>query len=604
MDYKEFIEQTNRGWGTYNVLSLLSHVKLPYGFSIHLGFKDFSDGAMLREAFVGRKNPWDEHVTPGLRSWDGTYTSLRVEYRESVFTVESAVEEDQQYILVIPEKVGYRTPALSVEACLLWGKEGVIGKQDGRLFGQFPDGTRVDLYSTTPPERLDYAHSLSPAMGVYLYGPTVISTKACTLEEGRAVIARGRAQVEAEAARYGKHEEAYTAMKSCLAWDTFYDCEHDRLCSPVSRSWSKSWGGYVMFCWDSYFAALMAAVDCPSLAYANAIAITEEATERGFVPNFACAHNVKSRDRSEPPVGSAACLSIYRRYGGEWFLAHVYDTLLSWNRWNFENRRRGEGYLCWGSDAYTPVCGQGLETNNIQCWQGAAYESGLDNSPMYDGAVYDEESHLMLIADVGLMGLYIEDCRALLDIGAILGRHEADGELTARQRAVENALETLWSEEDGIYENRDLATGALSRRISPTNFYALYSDRVTEDRARRMCREYYFSPDHFYGEYRMPSISRSDPAYPDQNYWRGRIWAPMNYLVYEAMKRRGCADAAKDLAEASERLLLKEWRLHGHVHENYNADTGLGCGGHGASDPFYHWGGLLALIAIEEEKEI
>ena len=68
MDYKAFIEQTNRGWGTYNVLSLLSHVKLPYGFSIHLGFKDFSDGAMLREAFVGRKNPWDEHVTPGLRS--------------------------------------------------------------------------------------------------------------------------------------------------------------------------------------------------------------------------------------------------------------------------------------------------------------------------------------------------------------------------------------------------------------------------------------------------------------------------------------------------------------------------------------------------------
>lgn len=599
MNYTEFRDLTNRGWNTWNGLSLISHVKLPYGFAINLAIKDFSDGYVLREVTVGDRTA---RTVPGLRSWDGTYTSLRIEYRETVLTVESAVENDRQYILVTPEKVGYRTPALSVEACLLWGKEGTVGKMDGRLYGQFPDGTRIDVYTTSPMMRLDFAHSLSPAVGVTLDGPVVISTLPCTLEEGMAVIARGKEKTEAEAARYGKHAEAYTAMKSCLAWDTFYDCEHDRICSPVSRGWSRSWGGYVMFCWDSYFAAIMAATDCPTLAYANAIAITDEATERGFVPNFACAHNVKSRDRSEPPVGAMICLDIYRQHGGEWFLDHVYDKLLSWNRWNFENRRVGEGYLCWGSDAYTPVCGQGLEKSNVQCWQGAAYESGLDNSPMYDGVPFNDETHLMMLADVGLMGLYVEDCRALLEIGAILGRHEADGELRSRLAAVDEALQTLWSEEDGIFENRNLAENALSPRISPTNFYALFSDKVTDAQIRSICDRYYYSPDHFHGEFRMPSISRSDPGYPDQNYWRGRIWAPMNYLVYMALKRRGCVAEAKDLAEGSEHLLLKEWRLHGHVHENYNADTGMGCGGHGASDPFYHWGGLLGYIAIDAEE--
>ena len=55
------------------------------------------------------------------------------------------------------------------------------------------------------------------------------------------------------------------------------------------------------------------------------------------------------------------------------------------------------------------------------------------------------------------------------------------------------------------------------------------------------------------------------------------------------------------LVAKSEALLLKEWREHGHVHENYNADTGEGCG-IGNSDAFYHWGGLLGLISVLEHQ--
>jgi len=45
--------------------------------------------------------------------------------------------------------------------------------------------------------------------------------------------------------------------------------------------------------------------------------------------------------------------------------------------------------------------------------------------------------------------------------------------------------------------------------------------------------------------------------------------------------------------------LLKEWLSHGHVHENYNADTGEGCDV-ASSDRFYHWGGLLGMIALAD----
>jgi hypothetical protein len=51
------------------------------------------------------------------------------------------------------------------------------------------------------------------------------------------------------------------------------------------------------FEWDTYFAAYMLSLDCKKLAYANATAITNEITEKGFVPNHS-QPGIKSLDRS------------------------------------------------------------------------------------------------------------------------------------------------------------------------------------------------------------------------------------------------------------------------------------------------------------------
>ncbi len=161
-------------------------------------------------------------------------------------------------------------------------------------------------------------------------------------------------------------------------------------------------------------------------------------------------------------------------------------------------------------------------------------------------------------------------------------------------------METLWNPETGIYENRDAVTGRFSHRISPTNLYSLYSSRVTAERKRSMAEKYLLNPEELGGEYMLPSISRSDPAYPDQDYWRGRIWAPMNYLVYEALTEAGMKPETAALAESSRRLLLKEWEERGHVHENYNGTTGEGCDVPNSNN-FYHWGGLLGYIAVREK---
>ncbi len=225
--------------------------------------------------------------------------------------------------------------------------------------------------------------------------------------------------------------------------------------------------------------------------------------------------------------------------------------------------------------------------------------SGLDNSPMFDDAPFDRNTHQMLLADVGLLSLYVADCDALAEIAATLGRSAEARELTKRGEKYRAALGTLWDDKAGIYLNKNLVTGALSPRLSPTNFYPLLAKAATPERAARMVNEHLLNPAEFWGEWVLPSIARSDPAFHDQEYWRGRIWGPMNYLVYLGLLNYDQPAARRQLRDRSLALFEKEWKKNGHVHENYNAITGEGDDVR-ASDRFYYWGALLALLGRME----
>jgi len=170
-----------------------------------------------------------------------------------------------------------------------------------------------------------------------------------------------------------------------------------------------------------------------------------------------------------------------------------------------------------------------------------------------------------------------------------LGRAAEAAELRARQAVYAEGLRSLWSEERGIYLNRRMDTGEFSTRLSPANFYPLLTDVPTPQQTRRMVDEHFYNPDEFWGAWILPSIARNDPAYPEQRYWRGKVWASMNYLVYLGLRKHGLTAACRDLAAKSADLLLREWFEHGHVHENYTCTTGWGCD-KPDSDRFYHWG--------------
>jgi putative isomerase len=423
----------------------------------------------------------------------------------------------------------------------------------------------------------------------------VSTGKRRNLAEIQAAIEQQRQAYQASIATNGKNAPIRDAIETTLGWDTIYEPAGKRVISPVSRVWCVNWGGYVLFDWDTFFAATLASIGDRDLAYANAIEILREETPAGFVPNFA-RPGWKSFDRSEPPVGAITVMGLYQQFHDRWLLEDSFVPLLSWNRW-WAAHRDMQGYLAWGSNGDTNPANAG--DHSIGTRQGAIYESGLDNSPMYDGAAYNPETHLLEVGDVGLMSLYIADCDALAEMADVLHKTIEARELKDRAARYRTKLATMWDEKTGMFLNRDLRTGKAGTRLSPTNFYPLLAGVATPAQAKQMIDNHLLNPKEFWGQWILPSIAMNDAAFGDQNYWRGRIWGPMNYLVYLGLMKYDDAETRHAFAQKSYELFLKEWKENGHVHENYNAILGTGDDVKN-SDRFYHWGALLGYVEYLE----
>ena len=637
-EYEQLKKKYMHGWKTWNVHSVFSYVHMPDALTLDLCFKEYQDGNFLKNALIGRfptDDPEDatEVLFPGDHAMDDSYTAMRMQWDGLEVLVETAAEDDTFALLVTPVK-DQRTPVrLYLQGGYLWNHAGTVKRiaassQDREALYAVTEQDDIWIIRSAVQERTGGAEGAEasaeedrnvpltgPYLSLLLTGQAAFlarkqscDTGDCVLyrqpeqasdilQEARSLVEKKKRLLHESYRAYGDEGWMAQAMECVVSWDTVYDANHDRVISPVSRLWSIRKGGYVLFCWDNFFAGYMAGAYGRALAYSNVIGIVNERTEQGFVPNMSCGNGMKTKDRSQPPVGSRIVLELYKKYRDLWLVKLLYPSLLRWNEWFFANRRAGSGALCWGSDPAPVFLGNRWEIDGVHDRFGGALESGLDNSPMYDDIPFDAERNCLMLEDVGLTGLYIMDCMALRELAEVLGQKEDAAELLKRQACVEQGLERLWDEENGFYYNRRTDTGAFSRRISPTNFYALFSDAVPEERIGRILREHYYNPEEFYGDWMLPSIARNDPAFADQDYWRGRVWAPLNFLVYLAFEQHFLTEECRDLAEKSRRIFKPEWDEKRHVHENYNAITGEGCDAHN-SDKFYHWGALLSAIVL------
>lgn len=578
------------GWHTWNNDSVLSYIKPLEGVGIRLCIKDYKHATFLENVLIGEDNAV---VVPHCHAYDDSYTELEVLWDENHFSVKTATIDGDLCALISVLDNRFKASSLIVQGISIYNSGSIISKNDNALICN-----SIPVYVTGNDNRELYVPLNTPYLSVDLTGDIGISTgHERSLSEIKAILNLNKERYENTIEKYGDNSEAYRAMQTCQAWDTIYDPVLKSPITTVSRIWNKQWGGYVLFCWDTFLGALMQSLDNKVLAYSNVFAILGTATKEGFIPNYACQNGFKSFDRSQPPVGSIVCLEIYNRFHDKWFLERVYPVLSRWNDWFYNCRRTKNGLLTWGSDPYDLFYDHHLEHDGIGDWQGASYESGLDNSPMYENIPFDYDNYKFMLDDVGLSGLFIADCYALADMADNLGLEDKKDYFLVRANEIEFKLEELWDDKSGLYLNRRTDSNEFEHRLSPFHFHSLFSKKVSKERRNRIIKEHLLNRNEFWTNYPLPSIAKSDPSYVKQTYWQGRVWAPMNYLVFKALVASGENDTARLLAEKSKDLILKEWHKCGHVHENYDPENGEGCNSP-RSDKFYHWGGLLAYMSL------
>lgn len=480
-----------------------------------------------------------------------------------------------------------------------------------------PPPVRVSVSSEPAPARIAADGASGVIRHIVRDSTTILYRIDLGKHDGRPPFETLAAELDRSAARYhGERVEtdgvwagASEAITNNLHWMVCIQPETGRLYTPAGRRWifphfdgaSQQW---TIFEWDSFFNALELAVESPRLARAALDAVLETQYPNGCIPNWR-GRFFGTPGRSQPPVGAFCVLRLYLRTGDRRMVEHAFPYLQRWSEWWYSERdgstRRdgnGNGLFEWGTDTDATVHSPAPWENEADGRQLAAWESGQDDLPNWDDSGWSEATCTARLDAVDL-NCYLaldHECLAelaeVLELGAVAARHRR-----RRDRLAEAIDRELWDEDQGLYLDRHW-DGRRSDRVASTNFLPLLAGIAPPERVERMM-EVLLDEGRFWGESVVPTISRDDPAFPDQQYWRGTIWPPTNYLLYHGLRRAGRDAEAAHLARRSVALFMASWQSHQLCCENYDARTGAWGGRR-----YQSWGPLLVLAGLEEYIDV
>ncbi|MEW6038851.1 MAG: trehalase family glycosidase [Pseudomonadota bacterium] len=222
-------------------------------------------------------------------------------------------------------------------------------------------------------------------------------------------------------------------------------------------------------------------------------------------------------------------------------VAPVFGTLEAYHRWLRNNRRLTNGLYFWAHP----------------------YESGVENSPRFSSADEKVLRDTRQLAAPDLCAYMILHCEALAQMARWIGQDASDYESEADQlRGL--VRRELWHEDDGLFYDRDPATGGFVRSRTIASLLPLWAGVPDADQARRM-RDCILAADGFNAPMPLPSVALGDPDFA-KDMWRGPVWLNTAYGVLEGLKRYGYEREASELAfrlcDAVYRIYRRERRFY------------------------------------------
>lgn len=305
--------------------------------------------------------------------------------------------------------------------------------------------------------------------------------------------------------------------------------------------------GYVgLWLWDCAFHAIAFRHIDPELARNQIRVMLKHQLSNGMLPDAVFDDGIVTHldhpiggTVTKPPILAWSILKLHETDPDVNFISEVYLPLVRWNTWwvnlNDDNRN-------------------GLVQYNHP------YSSGLDNSPLWDKGMPVESPDLNTYLCIQM--------KSLATMAEILGlKDDAVKWQKSAENIVNSMIEHFWDPEAGLFWV--IKDHIPVKVVTPFNLYPLWTGLLPEKICRTLMKKI-VDPEHFWGKYPIPTVSKSDPLHNPQDMWRGPVWANINYFLIEALLITGEKKVANLLREATLDLVMTQTD----VYEYYDAETG------------------------------
>jgi hypothetical protein len=175
------------------------------------------------------------------------------------------------------------------------------------------------------------------------------------------------------------------------------------------------------------------------------------------------------------------------------------------------------------------------------------------------------------VADVGMSMILLRANRDLSALADELGRDAEAAEIREWIRRSERGIGWLWDDRVNAWCSRDTLTGRSSGFVTSASFLSFYAG--LSDPHRDAAMRGHFDRIAAMTEFVMPSLDPADPGFQMIRYWRGPVWAVVNYMI-----GTGLAEAHDERAGRVRKDTLELIRRNG-FYEAYSPVDGNGSGG-------------------------
>jgi hypothetical protein len=153
------------------------------------------------------------------------------------------------------------------------------------------------------------------------------------------------------------------------------------------------------------------------------------------------------------------------------------------------------------------------------------------------------------VADPTMTFTALRSVRDLAAAAAELG--EDAGEIREWIARLEAGAAGLWNPATGAYDAKNLRTGNFAGSVSNASFLSWWGG-LSDDRPRGTLGRILDAAPHA-----LPSHDPAGPQFDHLRYWRGPVWAVMNYMAASGMAEQGVAAEAARIRGDTARLIAE-----------------------------------------------